>query len=326
MMKIKIDSFVIGLFVAIILAYIYPNLALIEGRYSLDSITTLGISFIFFFYGLKLSFSDLKAGLSNWKLHLLVHLSTFILFPLLVLIFLPFVKTEIQQQFWLSFFFLAALPSTVSSSVVMVSIAKGNMPAAIFNASISGIIGVIVTPLWMGLFLTVDHEFDFGHVYLSLFLEIILPVILGVVLQPYFGKWARKFSKGLSTFDKIIILLIVYKSFADSFIEKIFDTVDVWYFIAVFLGVIVLFGLVYFLIWYSASKLLKFPIEDQITAIFCGSKKSLTHGSVFAKIIFTHVGLGFGLVFFPIMIYHAFQIFVASIIAQRYAKRMDVKN
>ncbi|AIM36478.1 bile acid:sodium symporter family protein [Sphingobacterium sp. SG20118] len=324
-MKVKIDSFVIGLFVAIILAYIYPNLALIEGKFSLDSITTIGISLIFFFYGLKLSLTDLKAGLSNWKLHVLVHFSTFILFPLLVLLFLPFVKTEIQHQFWLSFFFLAALPSTVSSSVVMVSIAKGNMPAAIFNASISGIIGVIVTPLWMGLFLTVNSDFDFGHIYLGLFLEIILPVILGIALQPYLGKWARRFSKPLSTFDKTIILLIVYKSFADSFIEKIFDAVDVWYFISVFAGVILLFCLVYLLIWYIA-KLLKFPIEDQITAIFCGSKKSLTHGSVFAKIIFSHVGLGFGLVFFPIMIYHAFQIFVASIIAQRYAKRLSVKN
>ncbi|GAL78303.1 sodium/bile acid symporter family [Algibacter lectus] len=48
--------------------------------------------------------------------------------------------------------FLAALPSTVSSSVVMVSMAKGNIPAAIFNASISGIIGVALTPLWMGAF------------------------------------------------------------------------------------------------------------------------------------------------------------------------------
>lgn len=49
--------------------------------------------------------------------------------------------------------FLATLPSTVSSSVVMVSIAGGNMAAAIFNASVSSLIGVFVTPLWMGIFL-----------------------------------------------------------------------------------------------------------------------------------------------------------------------------
>lgn len=256
----------------------------------------------------------------------MVHFSTFILFPLLVLLFFPFVKTELQHQFWLSFFFLAALPSTVSSSVVMVSIAKGNIPAAIFNASISGIIGVLVIPLWMGLFLTVDQNFDFGNVYLGLFLEIILPVILGLLLQSYFGKWAKKYSKPLGTFDKLIILLIVYKSFADSFVEKIFDSVDIWYFVSVFIGVVLLFVFVYFLIWYISSKILKFPVSDQITGIFCGSKKSLTHGSVFAKIIFSHVGAGFGLMFFPIMVYHAFQIFVISIIAQRYAKRANVEK
>lgn len=323
-MKFKFDSFVVGLIIAIIIAYIYPDLALVEGTFSLDHITTIGVSLIFFFYGLKLSFGEIKIGLSNWKLHVLVHTSTFILFPLLVLIFYPFIKTEVQHDFWMSFFFLAALPSTVSSSVVMVSIARGNMPAAIFNSSISGIMGVLITPMWMGLFLTINNDFDFGHVYLSLFLEIILPVVLGICLQPILGKWAHKYSVYLSKMDKLTILLIVYTSFADSFLEHIFDAVNVWYFVAVFTGVIVLFFVVYLIIWYWSRRIFHFSVEDEITAIFCGSKKSLTHGSVFAKIIFGHTATGFGLVFFPLMIFHAFQILVASVIAQRYAARNNI--
>src|SRR5699024_8283044 len=93
-------------------------------------------SLIFFFYGLKLSGKQIKSGLQNWKLHLLVQLSTFLLFPLLVLPFKPFIAAGHSQTIWLAFLFLAALPSTVSSSVVMVSIAKGKVPAAFFNACI----------------------------------------------------------------------------------------------------------------------------------------------------------------------------------------------
>jgi len=321
-MKFKLDSFIIALLLAIGVAYIFPDLALVQGLFALDNITTLGIALIFFFYGLKLSFGEIKIGLKNWRLHVLIQLATFLLFPLLVLSFRPFLQTAVQEQFWLSFFFLAALPSTVSSSVVMVSLARGNMPAAIFNSSISGIIGILVTPMWMGLFLSIDANFDFSSVYKGLFLEILLPIILGLFIQPYWGKWAKKYSKPLANFDKTIILLIVYKSFADSFEGHIFQTVTITYLILVFVCVILVFFLIYLCIWFISRKLLKFPVEDEITAIFCGSKKSLTHGTVFGKFIFGTGNLG--LILFPLMVFHAFQIFVVTIIAQKYARRKSL--
>ena len=142
-MKIRIDYFVVGIFIVILLAYLFPTLVSEENVFLLNKISAIGISLIFFFYGLKLSPAKLKSGLGNFKLHLLIQGATFLLFPLLILPFKLIITTEEQETFWLAFFFLAALPSTVSSSVVMVSLAKGNIPAAIFNASISGIIGIL---------------------------------------------------------------------------------------------------------------------------------------------------------------------------------------
>src|SRR5690606_31361394 len=225
-MKIKLDKFVIAIIVVIGIAYFFPQWGTEESPVPLDTISTIGISFIFFFYGLKLSSDKLKAGLKNWKLHVLVQASTFLLFPLLVLVFHPFLKTEEQNTMWLGFFFLAALPSTVSSSVVMVSMAKGNMAAAIFNASISGIIGIAITPLWMGLFVdSAQTDFDFTDIYTKLILQIIIPVVFGLLLQRYWGSFAIKHSVKLANFDKSIILLIIYKSFAESFEENIFSAV-----------------------------------------------------------------------------------------------------
>src|SRR5690625_6925719 len=104
---------------------------------------------------------------------------------------------------------MAALPSTVSSSVVMVSIAKGNLPAAIFNASISGIIGIILTPLWMMPFIQqVDAAYDFTTIYLQLITEIVVPLALPLSLLKFLGQCARNNRRNLDVFDKFIILLM----------------------------------------------------------------------------------------------------------------------
>lgn len=318
-MKIKFDGFIVGLILMIAAAYFFPQLIELGGGTVIDRILSIGVAAIFFFYGLKLSFQEIRMGLSNWRLHVSVQLFTFVCFPALVLLFRPLVQSQLQEQFWLSFYFLAALPSTVSSSVVMVAIAKGNIPAAIFNASISGLIGVAVTPLLMHFFLDVEQTCVFGELYLGLVLEVLLPVILGLVLQRYWGAWARTYSSLLSKFDKVVILLIVYASFAESFLNDVFTTVDPMYLISLVVLVVLLFYTVYGLILYLVHRVLRFNREDQITALFCGSKKSLTHGSVFAKFLFAN-DPRLGLFLLPLMVYHTFQIFVVTVIAQKMAR------
>lgn len=316
-MKLQFDPFILFLFLAIIVAYFFPQPYLFNGGELLKVVTSVGVALIFFFYGLKLSFQQIRFGLSNWKLHVIVQSVTFVLFPVLLLLFRPFVHTALQEQFWLSFFFLAALPSTVSSSVVMVSIAHGNIAAAIFNASISGLIGIAITPLWMQLFLDFGEVNVLQQVYLGLLFEIVLPVGLGLLLQRFWGIWAMKHSKALSNFDKTVILMIVYSSFAESFTSGVFEKIGLDYLCGVFVGTIALFTSVWYLIELLNRKMLKFNREDHITVLFCGSKKSLTHGSVFGKFLFVATPSA-GLYFLPLMVYHAFQILVVTIIAQRY--------
>ncbi|WP_026810922.1 bile acid:sodium symporter family protein [Arenibacter latericius] len=323
-MRMKIDKFVLSIIIVIGIAYFFPQWGSSTSKVPLDAISDIGISLIFFFYGLKLSPNKLKAGLKNWKLHVLVHASTFILFPILVLIFRPLLQTEAQELMWLAFFFLAALPSTVSSSVVMVSMAKGNVPAAIFNASISGIIGIVLTPIWMGLFVQdAQSDFDFTEIYISLILQIIIPVIIGLLLQRFLGRYVQQYSSQLSLFDKSIILLIIYKSFAGSFEENIFGSVSLLDLMSICLAVIVLFLAAYFLTGIVAKRL-GFNLEDKITAQFCGTKKSLVHGTVFSKIIFGHMAT-LGIILLPLMIYHAFQILVLSVVSQRLGNREVVE-
>jgi sodium/bile acid cotransporter 7 len=321
-MKVRIDGFVLSIIVVILIAWLFPQWGTKESWLPVETISSIGVSLIFFFYGLKLSPEKLKAGLRNWRLHLLVQLSTFLLFPLLVLPLRPFFQTAELNTIWLALLFLAALPSTVSSSVVMVSIARGNVAGAIFNASISGLIGIAITPLWMGLFVPATNtEYDLGGIYLKLLLEILLPVLLGISLQRYGGKWAQHYSKHLTFFDKSVILLIIYKSFAESFEANIYSSVKPIYFAMIALVVVGLFFLVYFLTGFIARQL-HFSIEDQVAAQFCGSKKSLVHGTVFSKILFSQ-STAIGMMLLPLMLFHAFQIFMVSIYAGRLSRRVE---
>ena len=307
----------------ILLAWLVPGLGVTDMWYSLDNLSDIGISLIFFFYGIKLSPRQVMEGLNNYKLHFLVQFSTFVLFPIIVILFLPFIHTEEAHLLWLAVFFLAALPSTVSSSVVMVSMAKGNVAGSIFNASISGLIGIIATPLWMGLFMSGESGgFSFVDSLISLIIKILLPVIVGLFFHKYLGKLANDNSKLLSWFDKSIILAIVYKSFSSSFESGLFNQIGILDLSLLFVAIVVLFVVVYMTIDFVARKL-NFNREDRITAVFNGSKKSLVHGTVMSKVLFSNMATQ-GIFIIPIMIYHALQLVVISFIAQKMSKEVDV--
>lgn len=324
-MKYKIDKFVLSIIVVVLLAYLFPQFGSKSSPIPLDRIGSIGVSLIFFFYGLKLSPEKIKSGLKNWKLHLVVQACTFLLFPIIILCFYPFLDSENDKNIWLAFLFLASLPSTVSSSVVMVSMAKGNIPAAIFNASISGLIGIIVTPLWLGLFLNnTAANYDLGDIYMKLIIEVVAPVILGLLLHRYWGSIAQKYNSYLTVFDKSIILLIIYKSFASSFEENVFSEIAAFDFIFIAIGVLSLFYLVYFITGFLSNKL-AFSTEDKITAQFCGTKKSLVHGTVFAKILFPNPSV-MGIILLPIMLFHAFQIFIISFMATHIGNREEERQ
>lgn len=322
MKQIKIDIFLLLTFVTILIAYCFPQLGNKAYKGILDNIISIGIAFIFFFYGLKLSIEKIKTGLKNLKLHFVIQITTFVFFPLIIILFYPYFKGENYFYTWLSFLFLAALPSTVSTSVVMVSIAKGNLPAAIFNASISGLIGVFITPIWMGFFiLNSDVDYNLSHIYLKLIIEILIPVVLGLSLQKKIGNYVMKHIQLLNKFDKSVILLIIYKSFAESFEQKIFSEVGTMYLLIVTFLCCLLFYLVYFFTGWVA-KFLNFNREDTITAQFCGTKKSLVHGTVFSKILIPAT-IPMGIILLPIMIFHAFQIFVITFISERKSKEIE---
>jgi solute carrier family 10 (sodium/bile acid cotransporter), member 7 len=320
--RFGLDNFLLCLIGVIVLAYFVPQPGLMQEPVSLDTIANCGLTLVFFLYGLKLNISTLRSDLSNWRLHAVVQVSTFLFFPLLIILIKPLFPAS-YDVLWLGIFFLAALPSTVSSSVVMVSIARGNIPSAIFNASFSSLAGVFITPVWMSLFLSSNgNELDMSSIIIKLLLQVLLPVVLGLIMNKYWGNFATKHKDKLKLFDQSIILLIVYASFCHSFAEHAFEQYDLLSIALLAAGMVLLFFIAYGLIT-LVCHYLKFNLADTITATFCGSKKSLVHGTVMSSVLFAG-SISTGIILLPLMMYHALQLLIVSALAHRLARKSSV--
>jgi sodium/bile acid cotransporter 7 len=70
-----------------------------------------------------------------------------------------------------------------------------------------------------------------------------------------------------------------------------------------------------------ASRRLGFRKEDEITIVFCGSKKSLAAGVPMAKVLFA--GHAVGAVVLPLMLFHQIQLMTCAVLARRYALRAN---
>ncbi len=320
--KIFPDPLILYLVFALIFAYFFPQFSAVSyHKIDLDFMIDVGVILVFFFYGIKLKWNEVFKDLLNWKLHLSIQSVTFILFPLIGLLLYPLtLNNSSLNLLFLSVFYLCCLPSTVSSSVVMVSLAKGNVTSAIFNASLSGLIGIVLTPLWLSLFITQKGDIDTGSIYFNLLLNVVLPVFIGALLQPILGKFYERFKNWIVNIDKLTIVLIVYNSFSHTFTDGLFSEIGFINLVLLIIIVVLLFLFVFYLIKILNQYVLKFKLPDFITLQFCGTKKSLVHGSVMGSVIF---GEDMGLILLPILIYHTFQLLFISFKATQYAKEMD---
>jgi len=104
------DWFISGLFLMILVAWLKPGIGMDLKPVHLGLIIDVGVVLIFFFYGLKLDPAKLKAGMRNWKMHVAIQLTTFLLFPLLI--FPPCGKNETSATILLSGL-LRRLPSII---------------------------------------------------------------------------------------------------------------------------------------------------------------------------------------------------------------------
>jgi len=318
--RVVTDWFLLGMLVATLLAYFIPSFGATGGGMHAEIVINVGVFLVFFLHGVNLSSEQIKHGLKNWKLHIMVQLFTFLVFPVLWVISNKLLGSHVPALLMLGFLYLCALPSTISSSVALTGSAGGNVPAAILNASMSSVFGIFMTPWLVSLVVgTGSGGIDLGSTLLDLCIMLLLPLVLGQLLRPLFGKFFARHKKYTNLIDKIVILLLVYAAFCNSMVSGMWQTQGDTVILIAFIGSAVLLAVI-LLMTTSTAKLLKFNHADRVAAVFCASKKSLAAGAPMAALIFGD-NPGLGLILLPIMIYHPLQLIVCSVMAEAYASK-----
>lgn len=314
-LRLVFDNFTLILIGVVLAATLFPAQG--SGAVFFDWLTRIAIALLFFMHGAKLSREAIIAGITHWRLHILVFGFTFIAFPLIGWLFKPLMIPLLGLPLTIGMLYLCALPGTVQSAIAFTSIAKGNIPAAVCSASASSLIGIVATPVILNLMLDANAgTTGMLDAIINISVQLLLPFVLGHFSRPITANFISRNSSWLKNVDQSSILLVVYTAFSSSVISGLWTEVSPNELLA--LGVICM-ALLVLVLWLTRflAQRLKFNQADQITIIFCASKKSLATGVPMAQVLFS--GALLGPVLLPIMVFHQIQLMACSIIANQYA-------
>ena len=319
----SVDPFLLWLIAVVATASLLPVGGAAAGWF--DILADAAIALLFFLHGAKLSREAIVKGIGNWRLHLMVLASTYLLFPVAGLV------TERLAQGWINplllsgVLFLTLLPSTVQSSIAFTAMARGNVAAAVCSASLSNLLGILLTPLLVGVFIQSARTGQGGDwsAVRSIVMQLLVPFLAGHFLRPVIGKWIDRHKAILMPVDRGSILLVVYSAFSAAVVNGIWQVLEFSDLLELLLISAVILA---FIMGINAllARVTRLPREDAVVLLFCGSKKSLVSGVPMAGALFAPAQVG--MIVLPLMIFHQLQLFVCAWLAARFAGEAEAPN
>jgi len=306
------DPFILALLSTVALATVLPANG--AAATQVGHAATATVVLLFFLHGVRLPRENLIAAVAHWRLHLLILVTTFALFPLFGAALSKLAPGLLPAQLWAGVLFLCALPSTVQASIAYTSMARGNVAASVASAAASNLLGIALTPLLAGLLLHTQG----GAVPLSgiwkVVLQLLLPFVMGHALRPLLGNWAARQRKLLTYSDRLTILLSVYSAFSAAVIGGIWSKVPIpTLLLLALVCIVILAGAL--LATRGIGRLAGFSAADRRTLLYGGTLKSLVSGVPMARVLFPSAEIG--AIILPVMIYHQLQLMICATIARR---------
>jgi len=310
--SIGMDGYMLLLLATALVGIVLPARGI--AAIGLGHVTYWAVSLLFFLYGSKLDPTSVRNGFLNWRLQGLTFGATFLVFPILGLLFGAVAGPFLGPTITLGIVFLAVLPSTVQSSIAFTSIARGNVAGAICAASVSNLVGVILTPALVALLL---HQ-EGGGVRIEAIekigMQILLPFILGQLLRPLVGPFVQRHKALTQLVDRGSILLIVFAAFSASTVGGLWAQIPAATLVMLF-GVIIIFLGVAMGLMVVIGKISKMPYADKTALFYCGATKSLASGLPIATALFAPDQVG--AIVLPLMMYHMLQLIVSAYLSQK---------
>ena len=312
------DGFTIAILGAVTLSLVLPCRG--ESARWVANASQFAIALLFFLQGARLSRAAVLAGILHWRLHMLIFGTTFIAFPLFGMLLSPLSGTVLLPSLYAGLLFLCVLPSTVQASVVFTSIAGGNVAAALCSASLSTMLGMVLTPLLVGLLLQAHGGVSLNGMG-SIALHILLPFLAGQAVQHWIAGWMKRHSAIVGLADRGSVLLMVYGAFSAATLSGMWSRIPPSSLVVLALVDGVLLAAILTFTAF-ASQRCGLPREDRIAIMFCGAQKSLVTGVPMANALFGSASLG--MIVLPLMIYHQMQFMTCAALSRRFVAAQPV--
>lgn len=309
------DPFVAMLVLTMVAGLLVPVPPAVRGV--VDAAGDVAVTVLFGVYGMRLSTREVLGGLRNVRLQGGILTATYVLFPILGLLISWATTPLIGAALAAGVLYLSLLPSTVQSSVAFTSLARGNVAGAICAATVSNVLGMVLTPLLVLALMGASGATGLGGLR-SVLLQLLLPFVVGQLLQPFVGGWIRARRWLTLTVDRGTILVVVFGAVATASAQGVWDAVS-WGMIA---GLLVLsaalLGVMLAATWFGGRGL-ALDRPDRIALLMCGSKKSLATGLPMAVVLFPAATAA--TIAVPVILFHQLQLIVCASLARHLARR-----
>ncbi|KAL7546495.1 hypothetical protein ACHAWF_009854, partial [Thalassiosira exigua] len=317
---LQTNSFVIKAALAIIIAHIYPPLGAVYVHPEVTA-TWLAVVFIFLMAGLSLQSNEFAKAAARWRFNLFVMVFNFGVVSLLV-----FVMTIGIRKFNIlprgltdGMMVCACMPITVSMVIVLTKSAQGDEAAAVLLAAVGSLLGVIVTPALLLVYIGVQSDVSFGEVILKLALRVVAPLVLGQFLQSYsaavlrFVNQHKAKAKGLQEWA---LVFIVFTVFSKTFSQPIDATLVDILWMTLFQGTALLASMG--LAWYSLKFFFRNEPKLRVMGLYGCTQKSVAVGIPMIGAIYEHDPRA-GMYTLPLLVWHPLQLLIGSALAPHLA-------
>jgi sodium/bile acid cotransporter 7 len=209
----------------------------------------------------------------------------------------------------------ASVPCTLATAAVWTRRAGGNDAVAFLVTMITNLSCFLVVPAWLWLFIGVHTTIDFGAILTSLLVLVVLPIIVAQVLRQWrrIGEPATAHKHFLSRAAQFGVLLMVFAGAVkcgDKLQSVENSTLLSTANILTMVGAVAAVHAILLVLGWRLAMILNIDRADAIAVAFSGSQKTLVVGTYLAAAVGP-------LVILPMVAYHAAQLIIDTLVADR---------
>lgn len=212
-------------------------------------------------------------------------------------------------------FITSIVPCTLASASVWTRKAAGDDSIAMMTTVVTNLACVIVVPLGIWLVLSQQAEIDASQQVKKLAIVVVLPLVLAQIMRRGgAAAWADRNKTRLSTLGQTgILMMVVFGAVASAtMVNQAEQAATGWVMLLLLAIAAAAVHVVALLLGVMSARCLKMKRASQIAVGIAGSQKTLMVG--------LQIAIDCGVSVIPMLVYHLCQLFIDTLIAERWKR------